>query len=137
MDGLVYHYWYWYWYWYERRFPTNKFSASAMSWKPLWVNWDSNVTFSNLGINLKLLFNFLHRCRLNSNFMKYLLQKNCPRQIFLGKYVCCSYFVLELGNRSLSQLMTVYPALPRQPAGDLFYGQGLRKEKNIKILPMV
>ena len=34
--------------------------------------------------------------------------------------MCCSYFVLEVGNRSLSQLVTVYPALPRQPAGDLF-----------------
>ena len=28
--------------------------------------------------------------------------------------------MLEVGNRSLSQLVTVYPALPRQPAGDLF-----------------
>ena len=58
-----------------------------------------------------------------SKFMKYLLE------IIFGKYVCCSYFVLELGNGSLSQLVTVYPALPRQPAGGLFYGQGLRRRK--------
>ena len=43
------------------------------------------------------------------------------------KYVCCSYFVLESVNRSLSQLVTVYPALPRQPAWDLFSkGRGIR-----------
>ena len=35
------------------------------------------------------------------------------------KYVCCRIFVLEQGNSSLSQSVTVYPALPRQPAGDL------------------
>ena len=33
--------------------------------------------------------------------------------------MCCRIFVLEQGNSSLSQSVTVYPALPRQPAGDL------------------
>ena len=96
-------------------------------WGPNSVSWDSNVTFRNLWINLKLSFNFLHLQYL-SEFMKFCIRKK-SRMYFLlwkiyGKCMWCSYFVLRLGNRSLSQLVTVYPALPRQPAGDLFHGRG-------------
>ena len=64
-----------------------------------------------------------------SKFMKYLLQKLSVTNNIWKIYVLQQLFCVRAGNGSVSQLVTVYPALPRQPAGDLFYGQGLRRGK--------